>query len=137
MSSGSPGSEEARMSETEAGVGPRDSREGHKRASLVSPSLAFSGSVPLPPLAWAKETDTYLVLMGFEFLRCKVLSERLIRVQFLMGGRLMKRHPLLTALSGNQAPDREKSHHYQGDRKLMVKLTFPNFSMFLSPLMRL
>lgn len=52
----------------------------------------------------------------------------------------MKSHPPLTALSGNQAPDREKkSHHYQGDRELMAKgeLTFPNFSMFLSPLTRL
>ena len=85
--------------------------EDTKHASLVSPSLAFSGSVPLPPLAWAKEkrilTWCSWALSSGDVRCCQ--KKRLIKSKFLMGGRLMERHPLLTALSGNQAPDREKS----------------------------
>ena len=33
--------------------------EDKKRTSLVSPSLAFSGSVPLPPPAWAEERQSF------------------------------------------------------------------------------
>lgn len=75
VSSGSPGSEEAKMSETEAGVGIQGLREGED-SCFTFPGFLWVCPPATPDLGKG-ETDTYLVVIGFEFLRCKVLSEEM------------------------------------------------------------
>lgn len=58
---------------SEGGLTPAPRASWKDRDTEQALSLAFSISVPLPP-PLGKEVDTYLIVLGFEFSRRKVLS---------------------------------------------------------------
>ena len=63
------------MSETQAGVGTQGLWEGED-SCFTFPDFLWICPPATPDLGKG-EMDTYLVVIGFEFLRCKVLSEEM------------------------------------------------------------
>lgn len=111
---------------------------GRRGCPLLSfPSVCF----PATPKLGKGEMHTYLVVLGFVFSRCKVLSGKmLIKWKFLTGDRFVEKPIPLPAF--------EQKPKDAGKRRILTitkevgycweeELNFLNFSMFLSPVTRL